>query len=176
MRWREKNFDKWVAYGLLLIGVFVFQSTMGDVLAIGKIKPNLLICALVALAMQEGELAGGVFGLVSGFLIDSLLAHISGFFLLLGLVFGVAVGLMTKLFVNVTILSSICMGGAVCFCYNFIIFYTHYFIGGEASILTALLKNILPETIFTAMMMIPFYFLTRYLKQLTTEKEEEAAE
>jgi rod shape-determining protein MreD len=173
MKWRERNFDKWAAYGLLLIALFIFQSTLGDILAISRIKPNLLICALVALAMLEGEMAGGIFGMVSGFLIDTLLSHISGFYMLAGMVFGVAIGLAAKLYINVTVLSTMFVSGGVCFLYNILIFYTHYFAGGEASILSVLAGNILPEVIYTTILTIPFYYLILKLKDLTTVKEDE---
>jgi rod shape-determining protein MreD len=173
MRWREENFDKWACYGILVFVLFIFQSTIGDMLAIWGIKPNLLIGALVALAMWEGEMVGGIFGLILGFLIDTFFFHISGFYMLLGLFFGVAVGLATKLFINVTALSTMCVGGSVCFLYNIFVFYTHYHMKGEASILTALGRYILPEVVYTTIMMIPFFYLIKFLKELTTLKEED---
>lgn len=176
MRWRERSFDKWACYGLLLLILFVFQSAMGDLFAIFGVKPNLLLCAMVALAMQEGEVMGGIFALASGFLTDTFFAPISGYHMLVGVVAGVAVGLLTKLYVNVTPLSTLFMGGGVSLFYNLLFFYTHYFLAGEAGFLKALSQNILPEGLYAAVMMIPFYYLVRFLKNLTTLAEEDEEE
>ena len=173
MKWREYSFDKWACYGLLLIGLFILQSTVADLLTIGRVQPNFLLCAFVGIAMREGEIAGGLFGLFWGFLVDTLYAHVSGFYLVLGLLFGGLIGRVTKVYLNITVVNAMIVGTITSLAYNILIFYTHYYTAGVTSSVTAFAHVILPDALYVAVMMGPFYYLTGLCKRLTTAEERE---
>ena len=74
---------KYSAYGLVLLVLYVLQTTPGLFVIFGS-KPVLVVPAAIAIAMHEGELTGGFYGAFAGLLCDmgsSLLFGFNGFLL-----------------------------------------------------------------------------------------------
>ena len=74
---------KYAAYGLVLLVLYVLQTTPGLFVIFGS-KPMLVVPAAIAIAMHEGEFAGGFYGAFAGLLCDmgsSLLFGFNGFLL-----------------------------------------------------------------------------------------------
>lgn len=62
--------QKYCLYGGLLLLLYVLQNTPGF-LSFWGVKPLLVLPLVVSIAMAEGELVGGLFGLAAGLLCDS---------------------------------------------------------------------------------------------------------
>lgn len=73
----RKNIIKHLIYVFLLMFLYVLQSVPG-LFVISGVKPIWVIPAAVAIAMSEGEFAGGIYGALAGLLCDT------GGFLLFG--------------------------------------------------------------------------------------------
>ena len=74
---------KYLAYVLILLILYVLQTTPGLFVIFGT-KPMLVVPAAIAIAMYEGELAGGLYGAFAGLLCDmgsSMLFGFNGLFL-----------------------------------------------------------------------------------------------
>lgn len=69
---------KHLIYVLLLFVLYIVQATPG-LLAVFGIKPVLVAVAAIAIAMHEGEFAGGVYGAAAGLLCDMLGVGLYGF-------------------------------------------------------------------------------------------------
>ena len=81
-------------YTLALIAAYVLQETP-LALSVGGVKPNLVIAAVVAIAMAEGEFSGGLYGLLGGILCDTAAFHIFGAASILFAAMGCGCGLIT---------------------------------------------------------------------------------
>ena len=84
---------KYAGYGLLLLILYVLQTTPGLFELFGA-KPMLVVPAAMAIAMHEGEFAGGLYGAFAGLLCDmsgSMLFGFNGLFIAL---FCIAGGLL----------------------------------------------------------------------------------
>lgn len=72
---------KYFVYGILLTLLYVLQTTPGLFVVFGT-KPMLVVPAAIAIAMHEGEFAGGWYGAFAGLLCDigsSMLFGFNGF-------------------------------------------------------------------------------------------------
>jgi len=90
---------KYVAYGLVLLALYVLQTTPGLFVIFGS-KPMLVVPAAIAIAMHEGEFVGGFYGAFAGLLCDmssSLLFGFNGFLLTF---FCVVAGLLVTHFMH----------------------------------------------------------------------------
>ena len=74
---------KYLTYGLVLLLLYVLQTTPGLFVIFGA-KPMLVVPAAIAIAMCEGEFVGGLYGAFAGLLCDmgsSMLFGFNGFLL-----------------------------------------------------------------------------------------------
>jgi len=84
---------KFLAYGALLLVLYVLQTTPGLFVIFGA-KPMLVVPAAIAIAMCEGELVGGFYGAFAGLLCDMGSSMLFGFNGLLLAFFCVGTGLL----------------------------------------------------------------------------------
>ena len=82
--------SKNLIYTLLVLLCYVVQETPG-LASLWDIRPTIVIGAVVAIAMIEGEFSGALFGLLGGILCDTAAFHLFGIATMLFLVLGCAV-------------------------------------------------------------------------------------
>ena len=70
IRETKLRIQKMSIYGLTLLLLYILQTTPGF-LTFWGIKPLLVLPLAVSIAMMEGELVGGLFGLAAGILCDT---------------------------------------------------------------------------------------------------------
>ena len=86
-------FVKYTAYALLLLILYVLQTTPGLFVVFG-VKPMLLVPAAIAIAMHDGEFTGGFYGALAGLLCDMNSHLLFGFNGLFVAFFCIAAGLL----------------------------------------------------------------------------------
>jgi len=84
---------KYTAYGLILLFLYVLQTTPGLFVIFGS-KPMLVVPAAIAIAMHEGEFTGGLYGAFAGLLCDMAGRMLLGFNGLFLAFFCIAAGLL----------------------------------------------------------------------------------
>ena len=62
---KRSQITKWVCYALLMLLCTVLQTLPG-LFRLGEAKPLWLLPLALAVAVEEGEFAGGIFGAVCG--------------------------------------------------------------------------------------------------------------
>lgn len=92
-------FQKYFLYLLILLFSYVIQATPG-LLSIGGNKPLLVLGAVVAIAIKEKELVGGIYGAVGGIFCDLSALTYFGLYSISFLLIGAAVGLMVTFLVR----------------------------------------------------------------------------
>jgi rod shape-determining protein MreD len=69
---------KYLIYSFILGLALIVQLTLGDLLAIQTIRPDLLLIALVYISMREGRRYGAIWGFLAGLAEDILLGGLLG--------------------------------------------------------------------------------------------------
>lgn len=98
--------QKTIVYILILIGLYIIQ-TDPHLLYIEDIKPILVLPYAVCVAMMDGELWGGLFGLGAGILCDTSTQILFGFNSLIYMILCVAIGLLVIYFMQPSLANSL---------------------------------------------------------------------
>ncbi len=106
-------FLKYGSYALLLLGLFLLQSSRGTAVFLWGAAPNMLPFFVAAVALLDGPYAGGTFGFAAGVLATLNVAGIEGFSSLYYSLFGVLFGMFGAYFLR-NILFSALGGGILC--------------------------------------------------------------
>ncbi len=109
----RKPFLKYAAYALLLLALFLLQTTRGLAFQWRGISPDFLPFFIAATALFEGPYAGGAFGFAGGVLLSINSPGIEGFSSLYLSLFGVLFGLFGSYYLRCVVLSAL-GGGALC--------------------------------------------------------------
>ena len=74
---KRSQITKWVCYALLMLLCTVLQTLPG-LFQLGEAKPLWLLPLALAVAVEEGEFAGGIFGAVCGLMWDYTAGRTAG--------------------------------------------------------------------------------------------------
>ena len=160
-RTRQLFILKNLIYTLALIAVYVLQETP-LALSIGGVKPNLVIAAVVAIAMAEGEFSGGLYGLLGGILCDTAAFHIFGAASILFAAMGCGCGLITVYLVRSHWRTAFLMNLLFAFVYGTASHYLIYGMWGYQGAGMLYLTETLPAVIYTSVLGVLAYFAAQY--------------
>ena len=102
---------KYIFYSFLMIVLYVLQTDPNFTLSSGT-GPVLVLPFAVAVAMFDGQLAGGLFGLFAGILCATSSSVLFGFGSILYLVICTAVGLLVLYFMQPSLTNSLIFTGS----------------------------------------------------------------
>lgn len=83
-------------YAAFLFLLLILQSTLLGYVSIYNVKPNLLVIFVVSVALLRGDKEGAVVGFFAGLMLDMAFGKLLGFYALLGMYLGFAVGSVNK--------------------------------------------------------------------------------
>jgi rod shape-determining protein MreD len=167
---RRYNVLKWVTYAFCLLLLVVFQMQAPFYPHFTNITPLFAIPAVVAVAMVEGETAGGLYGIAAGLCWDTGTGRVFGFNALLLMILGVMVGLFVKYLIKPSALSSILFTALFSVTHLLLTWFFFCFLAGDSDILFALLHTILPTACVTLVFSVPFYLGARAVFNRLTEQ------
>jgi len=104
---------KYSGYALLMLGLFVLQTSRGTSLYLWGATVNVMPFLVAAVALLDGPFAGGVLGFFAGVLLTVNGTGVEGFSSLLLSLFGLGFGLFGAHYLRPVILSAL-SGGLVC--------------------------------------------------------------
>jgi len=110
MRYTRENYIKWAAYGILLLVVFLIQTSYRFQFSLFGIRPDLIPFYIAAIALFEGPACAGTTGFFAGLLCDFTRSGIDGFFPFYYVCFGVLAGLAAEKYFRKNILSGLVIG------------------------------------------------------------------
>ena len=148
-------------YALALTAAYVLQETP-KILAIGGVRPNLVIAAVVAIAMVEGEFSGGLYGLFGGILCDTAAFHIFGAASVLFTVLGCGCGLVTVYLVRSHWRTAFLLNLMFALVYGMASHYLIYGMWGYQGAGMLFLTRVLPSVVYTAVLGVLMYFAAQY--------------
>jgi len=106
-------FLKYGSYALLMLALFVLQSTRGTAIHLWGASVNVMPFFVAAVALLDGPYAGGVMGFFGGVLLNLNSAGLEGFSSLSLSLFGICFGLFGAYYLRPVILSAL-SGGFLC--------------------------------------------------------------
>lgn len=142
---------------LLILGTFIGQTSLVDVIAISTIRPNLLITLTVIVGLMGGSERGGWTGLAIGILMDMLSGRVFGMYSILGLLVGIIAGFFQDSVFLENALSAIFLSFCFVFGYEIIFFIINYVLWGQTHIWQAIWKYALPTAVYSAVFAGIFY-------------------
>lgn len=165
---KKNNRQIWafIINAVLLLLLFTLRYSGLASLAIEQAVPITLIPFVVAVALFYGEWLGAATGFAAGALMDGTVTASSCFNTLTVMLIGLVCGVLSTYYMNKNIRTAACLSLGASFVYLFARqtffysfkgislgteYYSHYFI---------------PTVFYTALFIIPFYFLEKKLRAL----------
>jgi len=155
---------KVVIYTVCIFLIIVLQTTVLEYIKILNIKPNLPVVLVVVVAFLQGNVEGAIVGFFAGLAQDIVSGKIIGFYALLGLYLGLAVGSVNKRLYRDNLLIVIFFTFISTILYEAIVFFIISFnsiIKGNTYFLYALRGVVLPEAIYNSVMSVFIYLIIR---------------
>jgi rod shape-determining protein MreD len=170
---RRFNALKWAAYAVCVLLLAVFQLQAAFYPRFMDVTPLFLISAVAAIAMFEGETAGGIYGIAAGLFWDAGTGRVFGFNALFLMCIGICIGLFVKYLFRNTALSAFLFTAAFTLTHEIVTWFFFYYMAGNRNIVFALLHIILPTVGLTLIFALPFYFGARLINRKLTSQDGE---
>ena len=144
-------------YFLMILAMFVLQTTVFRAISLGGIVPNLLLIIVVSAGLMSGESYGLTTGLVCGLLCDIFFGSFLGFYALLYMYIGFVNGLFHRSFFvgNYVLPLSLLIGSDFFYgmiCYSLMFLFRSRFAFGYYFV-----HRIIPEMTYTIVAALLFY-------------------
>ena len=170
MEFREQkhlSFSSQTVGKIIVFSLFIFlcataQSSLFPASGFFSASPDLVLCAVVGLAVYDGEKSGAVAGIGGGMLVEAFGggAHILMFPLFYMLI-GFTYGILTRIFLNKNFLSWV-VYMLIAVSAREVLSLIHIFVTeSDLNLLLAFTEIILPEFVITLIFSIPLYFISR---------------
>lgn len=151
---------KYILYTIILVILYIIQ-TDPHLLYIEGIKPILVLSYAVCIAMMDGELAGGLFGLFAGLLCDTGGIIIFGFQSLIYMSACVAVGLIVIHFMQPSLTNSLIFVSVILAIRLLLEFFFYYVMWGYSQNNLILTRKLFPVLLYTVAITPLIYYLVK---------------
>lgn len=162
IRETKLRIQKMSLYALLLLLLYILQTTPGF-LSFWGIKPLLVLPFVLAIAMLEGELVGGLFGLLAGLLCDTGGMTIFGINSLLYMIAGVSIGLLVIYYMQLSRTNSLIFTGTVLLLRELFEYFFYYVMWDYDHISIVWFRYMLPMMVLTLLLTPPLFELVKQI-------------
>ena len=166
MRNRNKQPIAFIINAAILVLLYILRYSELMTLTIGQASPITLIPFVVAIAIFYGEWLGAAAGFFAGAFMDGSMSGSSCFNTLVIMLIGLIAGVLASHYMNKNIRSAACLSLGSAFVYLFvkmIFFYSFKEIPTGAEYYS---MYFIPTVFYTALFIIPFYFLEKKLREI----------
>jgi rod shape-determining protein MreD len=166
MKIHNKQPLAFIINAVILVLLYVLRYSELMTLTIGQASPITLIPFVVAIAIFYGEWFGAAAGFFAGALMDGSMSGSSCFNTIVIMLIGLITGLLASYYMNKNVRSAACLSLGSAFVYLFIktiFFYSFKEIPTGAEYYS---MYFIPTVFYTALFIIPFYFLERKLREI----------
>jgi rod shape-determining protein MreD len=160
---------------LIVLVCFLLQTTLFPSITFFTVTPNLLIIVTASFGFMRGKKEGMYIGFLCGMLIDIFYADALGGYALLYMYIGYLNGFFRKIFFPEDLKLPMALIAASDFVYNFVIYFFLFLFRNRLEFPFYLSHVILPELVYTLLMMIVLYFLILKINQHLEEIERRSA-
>ncbi len=142
---------------ILILTVYLIQSTMIRILPMGGVAPNLLIILTSCFGFMRGKKDGMFVGFFSGIIIDVLFGRLIGFYALIYMIIGYLNGFFASIFYPEDIKLPVALITSSELVYCFLVYVFRFLIQGKVRFGYYFLHIILPEIVYTIFVTIIIY-------------------
>lgn len=158
-----------VIYTVLVLMCYILQETP-RLLVVGNVRPIVVISAVTAIAMNEGEFSGGLFGLFGGVLCDTAAFHIFGVAPIFFLTLGCVCGLLVIYLIQPNVRTAFILSGGFALVYGVVAHYLIYGLWGYAGANRLLFIRTLPCAVYTALWGMVAFVFVRWINERFEEE------
>lgn len=159
---KRKAIKKWAMYAGFGLIMLILQEYLLSRLKIGGIHPMLGGVLTAVVAVFEGGIAGGAFGMFIGVLQDSFVIGPEGYYSLVYFGCGMATGFICQYMFHKSFLTA-GLWSTIITAFTTLIFYIlFYLLTGRAGV-SELWKTAVPEIIYSIVFIPLIYFPVRYI-------------
>ncbi len=158
-----RGFLRWLFYAVLLLLFYLWETNP----LVKGFCPLLLIPLATSVALREGELAAGIFGVCCGLMLDMASGTIVGFSALWLLVCCPVISLLAQFWIKINFISHFVMNLAVSIIMGTMDFLFLHWVweGGESAITFG--NTVLPAYLSAVLGAIPVYFMVTFISDKT---------
>lgn len=142
---------------LLVFLNFIVQTTLLPYLAIQGTLPNTALILVTSYALLRGSREGAIVGGCVGLLFDVFFQTYIGFYTALYLLVGYIFGRIQRNFYRENYLLPVIFCALSTVAFETVLYVTGFVFHGNGNLLYYLLRILLPETVYAAVVTIPFY-------------------
>ena len=161
---------------IMMIILYLIQTTIFNKIAIAGIKPNVVIILVVFIGYKYGKIPGMIMGFFMGLFLDLTEADYVGYYAVIYLTIGYLMGFGNKLYNGDFNLIPVGLIGVSDLMLNFMIFITGFLLRNRLDLPYYVIRIILPEAVYTMIVAALFYRIIDdvYLKLEAIGKGDEA--
>jgi len=148
-------------HAVLLFVLYVLQTMIFSRLRLWDIAPLILPLAVVGVGLFEGPSWGGGIGLAAGMLLDATFSNTTILFTLFLTALGMGVGLLSTYLLNRGFPSYLLCSALALIAIAFLQSFSLLAFGQVSPL--ALLRVAALQTLYSALFILPLYYLTRFL-------------
>lgn len=161
---------KWVMYVLIAVLCLVLREQGFEHLKIFGVAPMFGGALTACVAMREGTLRGGLYGLFCGYLYFGLTGGVEHLYALIYLLGGAACGAACAYLFRKRFLTALLWSLVINAVASFLVFVMFYYIPGRADV-SALLRVALPEIVYSTAVTALVYPAAAFVHKGTREAE-----
>lgn len=144
---------------VLIILLFLLQSTVFKWFALANISPNLLIVITASCGFMKGKNEGLLVGFFSGLLIDIFYGDIVGFYALIYMVTGYVNGFFNTIFYDEDVKLPMILIAVSELIYGLVVYVFRFLLRNRLDFIYYFIHIILPELLYTIVITIVLYRL-----------------
>lgn len=93
----KRAFYKWISFGILIAAVMIAESTLLCRLTVFSAAPSLVPYLVAVIAMRESISGAAGIGLMAGIITDAMVPSVTGFYTVIFVLCGIAVGILSRI-------------------------------------------------------------------------------
>lgn len=150
---------KYIVYFLISLIIFLFQSTLGQYIAIAGIVPNIMLAFVVCTGHKSNAEDGLIAGIMAGLLQDCFFGCYIGCNLFLYGVIGYTVGVLSDSLYRNNFATPVFFTFIAALFYNFGFFVFNILLKGYTDFTGFIYLRILPELVYDSLITVPVYYI-----------------
>ncbi len=156
---------------LVFILNFILQSTVFLHASVFEVRPNTAIVLIVCFAFIRTDIEGAIIGFFAGLLYDMIFCNFIGFNALAYATIGFLCGKPFKDYFRENFLFPVLLTAVSAFCYETILYFTHFMLFGKTDTSYYMTRTILPSSLYTTICAFPCYWLVLKLNAALEKHE-----
>ena len=170
-RWRMRMILPWMIYGVLVLLIALLQMSPRGFPMILFARPTPLVLFVVCVAMLEGPTIGSAMGVVAGLLWNLYSPRLFGYYGLILMVIGLAVGLLVQWLLRANFLSAMLLCTGAVMIYTMLDWLLCYVLFLRDDMVAVLLKVYLPNALYTVLLSPLMYWIILLIARLLRRKK-----